>query len=77
RSGVVYDSCTYPEHNRKGCPESTRITVMLGGSWYDKLLSPDGTLPSGSDIAWMASQAAAQQLGIKSHPIRSHVTLQK
>nr|KAI8742183.1 protoporphyrinogen oxidase-like [Biomphalaria glabrata] len=49
---------------------------MLGGSWY-KLLSPDGTLPSGSDIAWMASQAAAQQLGIKSHPIRSHVTLQK
>nr|KAI8733888.1 protoporphyrinogen oxidase [Biomphalaria glabrata] len=75
--GVVYDSCTYPEHNRKGCPESTRITVMLGGSWYDKLLSPDGTLPSGSDIVWMASQAAAQQLGIKSHPIRSHVTLQK
>ncbi|KAI8733871.1 protoporphyrinogen oxidase [Biomphalaria glabrata] len=50
---------------------------MLGGSWYDKLLSPDGTLPSGSDIVWMASQAAAQQLGIKSHPIRSHVTLQK
>nr|KAI8731160.1 protoporphyrinogen oxidase-like [Biomphalaria glabrata] len=25
----------------------------------------------------MASQAAAQQLGIKSHPIRSHVILQK
>ncbi|KAK6976961.1 hypothetical protein BgiMline_023426, partial [Biomphalaria glabrata] len=79
--GVVYDSCTYPEHNRKGCPESTCITwflqVMLRGSWYDKLLSPDGTLPSGSDIVWMASQAAAQQLGIKSHPIRSHVTLQK
>ncbi|KAH9487680.1 hypothetical protein Btru_069863 [Bulinus truncatus] len=75
--GVVYDSCTYPEHNRKGSPDSTRITVMLGGSWYNELLSPDGTLPSGSDIVWMASQAAAKQLGIMSHPIRSHVALQK
>ncbi|XP_059164190.1 protoporphyrinogen oxidase-like [Physella acuta] len=75
--GVVYDSCTFPEHNRKGCPESTRITVMMGGSWYDQLLRPDGSLPSGPDLVWTASQAAAKQLGIKSHPIRSHVSLQK
>ncbi|CAL1532001.1 unnamed protein product [Lymnaea stagnalis] len=74
--GIVYDSCTFPEHNRKGCPDSTRITVMLGGSWYNQLLSPEGKLPSGPELVWIATQAAAKQLGIRSHPIRSHVSLQ-
>ncbi|CAG5117159.1 unnamed protein product [Candidula unifasciata] len=75
--GVVYDSCTFPQHGRKGSPNSTRLSVMLGGSWYNKLLNSDGSLPSGSDLLQMATQAAAAHLGIKARPIRSHVTLQE
>uniref|UniRef100_A0A0B7B8J3 Amine oxidase domain-containing protein n=1 Tax=Arion vulgaris TaxID=1028688 RepID=A0A0B7B8J3_9EUPU len=54
--GIVYDSCIFPEHGRKGRPDSTRLTVMLGGSWYNELLTQDGALPSGSDIVKLASQ---------------------
>ncbi|GFS10564.1 protoporphyrinogen oxidase [Elysia marginata] len=75
--GIVYDSCTFPEHNRKGSPESTRITVMMGGAWYKNLLNRDGVLPEGSELVWMAKDAAAKQLGIRSHPIRWQVSLQK
>lgn len=75
--GIVYDSCTFPEHNRKGCPDSTRLTVMMGGAWFKHLLKRDGTLPQGSELVWMAREAAAKQLGIKSHPIRYQVSLQK
>ncbi|BFZ00355.1 hypothetical protein BsWGS_03394 [Bradybaena similaris] len=75
--GMVYDSCTFPEQGRKGCPNSTRLTVMMGGAWYDKLLTSKGLLPSGPEIVEMASKAAATHLGIRARPIRSHVTLQE
>ncbi|GFN89196.1 hypothetical protein PoB_001570200 [Plakobranchus ocellatus] len=75
--GIVYDSCTFPEHNRKGSPNSTRLTVMMGGAWYDQLLNADGVLPDGKELVWKATEAAAKQLGIRSHPIRWHVSLNK
>ncbi|XP_005096895.1 protoporphyrinogen oxidase [Aplysia californica] len=75
--GIVYDSCTFPEHNRRGAPDSTRITVMLGGSWFNRLLGRDGELPSGQELVWLATEAAAKHLDIKAHPIRSQAMLQK
>ena len=49
----------------------------MGGAWYNQLLNRDGVLPEGKELVWMATDAAAKQLGIKSHPIRWQVTLQK
>ncbi|XP_065177770.1 protoporphyrinogen oxidase-like [Sycon ciliatum] len=37
--GVVLDSCCFPEHNTPGKPNSTRLTVMMGGQWYHQLFA--------------------------------------
>ncbi|PVD18355.1 hypothetical protein C0Q70_20904 [Pomacea canaliculata] len=60
--GIVYDSCTFPEHNRKDKP-STRLTVMLGGSWFNKLLTGKGELPTLDTVAGVAKATVISHLG--------------
>ncbi|CAJ0935833.1 unnamed protein product [Ranitomeya imitator] len=73
--GIVYDSLAFPEHNRRG-GSSTRLTVMLGGAWFESSLGdPDAV--SKEVLLSLASTAAATQLGVKETPCRTIVTLNK
>ncbi|XP_076454338.1 protoporphyrinogen oxidase-like [Babylonia areolata] len=76
--GVVYDSCTFPAHDRPDCP-STRLTVMLGGGWLDQMRTGTGDLPEDSEVAAIAQQAVCQQLGVASdlQPSKVNVVYQK
>ena len=38
--------------------------VMLGGGWFDRLLTESGDLPDEAAVAAMAKKAACEQLGI-------------
>ncbi|XP_046543186.1 protoporphyrinogen oxidase-like isoform X2 [Haliotis rubra] len=73
--GVIYDSCTFPEHNRGDMTDSTRVTVMLGGAWFDDLVKL--TNLDESHLKQIAHDALKTQLGITEKPIRTYVTLQK
>ncbi|XP_077116654.1 protoporphyrinogen oxidase isoform X2 [Ranitomeya variabilis] len=73
--GIVYDSLAFPEHNRRG-GSSTRLTVMLGGAWFESSLGdPDAV--SKEALLSLASTAVATQLGVKETPCRTIVTLNK
>ncbi|KAL8596599.1 hypothetical protein ACOMHN_034970 [Nucella lapillus] len=76
--GVVYDSCTFPAHDRSDGP-STRLTVMLGGGWMDHMLTPSGDLPRETDVAEMAQQAVQMELGLSPnlHPSKVKVSYLK
>ncbi|XP_040268472.1 protoporphyrinogen oxidase [Bufo bufo] len=71
--GIVYDSLAFPEHNRRGA-SSTRLTVMLGGAWFEKSLG-DPNAVSKEKLLSLASAAAANQLGVKEKPCRAIVNL--
>jgi len=76
--GIVYDSCTFSEHNRQDGP-STRLTVMLGGGWLNCMLTEQGELPDEASVASMAKEAASIQLRIPSNlePSKVNVSFQK
>ncbi|XP_032833122.1 protoporphyrinogen oxidase [Petromyzon marinus] len=74
--GVVYDSMLFPQHNRRDV-ESTRLTVMLGGAWYEEAY---GGLGAGegemeSLLADAAEGAVRTQLGVDVRPTRTSVSL--
>lgn len=73
--GIVYDSLAFPEHNRRGA-SSTRLTVMLGGAWFESSLG-DPESVSKEKLLGLASEAAATQLGVKEKPSRAIVHLSK
>ncbi|KAM4690760.1 protoporphyrinogen oxidase isoform 1-T2 [Rhinophrynus dorsalis] len=73
--GIVYDSATFPQHNRTGS-SSTRLTVMLGGAWFESSLGDPDTV-SNEKLLQLATEAAATQLGLKEKPSRSIVNLNK
>lgn len=73
--GIVYDSLAFPEHNRRGT-SSTRLTVMLGGAWFESSLG-DPESVSKEKLLGLASEAAATQLGVKEKPSRAIVHLSK
>lgn len=73
--GIVYDSLAFPEHNRRGA-SSTRLTVMLGGAWFESSLG-DPESVSKETLLSLASEAAATQLGVKEKPSRAIVHLNK
>ncbi|KAK7090506.1 protoporphyrinogen oxidase-like [Littorina saxatilis] len=76
--GIVYDSCTFPDHNRHDGP-STRLTVMLGGGWMDKMMTDKGELPDEVTVAAIAKKAASTQLGFPHdlQPSKVNVVYQK
>ncbi|XP_075048520.1 protoporphyrinogen oxidase [Mixophyes fleayi] len=73
--GIVYDSLAFPEHNRRG-PTSTRLTVMLGGAWFESSLG-DPDKVSLETLLNLATAAATTQLGVKEKPSRAIVNLNK
>ena len=67
--GITFDSCVFKQHD--GNRNSVRITVMLGGEWFDQIPSV-----SESDLLSQAKAAAEQYLKLKD-PINSTVTVNK
>lgn len=73
--GVVNDSASFPEHDRKDQP-STRLTVMMGGSWFEELFGqPEGT--DENKLAEIGLSALREQLGILQDPSYCKVIIQK
>jgi protoporphyrinogen/coproporphyrinogen III oxidase len=68
--GVVFDSHATPGLDTA---PGTKITVMLGGHWWDGWPS----YPNNDDGIAMAKNLLARHLGIKEEPAASHVTLQR
>ncbi|XP_042537353.1 protoporphyrinogen oxidase isoform X3 [Dipodomys spectabilis] len=72
--GIVYDSVAFPEQDGK--PSGLRVTVMLGGSWLQKL-EASGYVLSQELFQQQAQEAAARQLGLKDPPSHCLVHLHK
>ncbi|XP_021356293.1 protoporphyrinogen oxidase-like [Mizuhopecten yessoensis] len=70
--GVVYDSCTFPEHD-SNIPDKpvSRFTVMMGGAWYDELVKErlGGSLDP-SRVARLATEVISKHLGIIEAPVK-------
>ncbi|CAH1781708.1 unnamed protein product [Owenia fusiformis] len=73
--GIVYDSCNFPEHDRKDQP-STRLTCMMGGAWFRQLFGDPETanLDTFTDLAL---EAVREQMGITADPSEVCTTLQR
>jgi len=67
--GVIYDSCLFPEQNRTSGEETTRLTCMMGGTWFPQILGNPHDL-SRDAVEQMAVEGVKQQLGISSDPVR-------
>lgn len=68
--GVVFDSFAAPGQDTA---QGTKVTVMLGGHWWDALKS----LPSEQEGLWMARSVLARHLGITDEPDAQQVRLQR
>nr|XP_039248289.1 protoporphyrinogen oxidase-like [Styela clava] len=64
--GIVYDSCVFPRHDRKGA-RTTRLTCMMGGSWFNELFG-DAEHVNVHDLEQAALESVAEQLGITADP---------
>ncbi|XP_053331056.1 protoporphyrinogen oxidase [Spea bombifrons] len=71
--GIVYDSLAFPEHDRHGS-SSTRLTVMLGGAWFESSLGEPATVSS-EKLLRLATEAASTQLGVRGPPSRAITNL--
>ena len=74
--GVVDDSRTFPEHDRRDLP-STRLTVMLGGAWFEELFGSPEADTCASRVESAALKAVANHLGITQDPSLCNVLIQK
>lgn len=73
--GIVYDSCSFPQHDRLGHP-TTRLTCMMGGSWFPELFgNPDKV--SNDTLTDAALESIGQQLHITHDPLTMQTTLCK
>ncbi|XP_069463275.1 protoporphyrinogen oxidase [Ambystoma mexicanum] len=73
--GIVYDSIAFPEQNRKGTP-STRLTVMLGGAWFEKEIG-DPNEVSKERLLLRATEAVKNHLGASGKPSHAIVNVHK
>ncbi|XP_074510586.1 protoporphyrinogen oxidase [Sebastes fasciatus] len=73
--GVVYDSVPFPQHNRPD-GQTTRLTVMMGGAWFQEVFGDPETVTEEYLLA-RATEAVNSQLGVSAAPSWSRVTLQK
>ncbi|XP_072354405.1 protoporphyrinogen oxidase-like isoform X1 [Scyliorhinus torazame] len=67
--GVVYDSCSFPQQDRVG-PPTTRLTVMMGGSWFQESFGDPDTVPQGH-LLQRALDTVQNHLGITQKPLQS------
>jgi len=76
--GCVFDSAALPYHNARHGKPTTRLTVMIGGAWYERHFGdPDTTPPPLARFEEMAIAAVRDHLQVQVEPCRTHVTLQK
>ncbi|XP_014776030.1 protoporphyrinogen oxidase isoform X1 [Octopus bimaculoides] len=73
--GIIYNSCVFPAHDRLDSP-STRFTVMMGGSWFDRLTEICPSM-SESSLTNLAVETLRKQLKISAKLSRSHVFIHK
>ncbi|KAM9798673.1 protoporphyrinogen oxidase [Neosynchiropus ocellatus] len=73
--GVVYDSVPFPEHNRKS-GETTRLTVMLGGAWFQEAFGSPAEVTE-EVLLSRATEAVRYHLGVNTAPSWSCVSLEK
>ncbi|XP_032898496.1 protoporphyrinogen oxidase isoform X3 [Amblyraja radiata] len=73
--GVVYDSCSTPQHDRSG-PPTTRLTVMMGGSWFTGAFG-DPQRVSKERLLERAKETVQEQLGITGQPLTAIVKVHK
>ncbi|KAM3613712.1 uncharacterized protein V6R79_004039 [Siganus canaliculatus] len=73
--GVVYDSVPFPQHNRPN-GQTTRLTVMMGGAWFQEEFGKPETVREETLLA-RATKAVQSHLGVTAAPIWSRVALQR
>ncbi|KAJ8035237.1 Protoporphyrinogen oxidase [Holothuria leucospilota] len=73
--GVVFDSCTFPEHNHPGS-ETTRLTCMMGGAWFEELFGHPESVDS-DHLLSIALATIEDHLKIKQKPIYSLVNIHR
>nr|QIA61821.1 protoporphyrinogen oxidase [Halichondria panicea]QIZ30884.1 protoporphyrinogen oxidase [Halichondria panicea] len=64
--GVVFDSASFPSQDRKDGP-STRLTVMMGGEWFDGLFGDPGSVREDT-LSQIALEELNRQIGISAPP---------
>uniref|UniRef100_A0A8C6L167 Protoporphyrinogen oxidase n=1 Tax=Nothobranchius furzeri TaxID=105023 RepID=A0A8C6L167_NOTFU len=69
--GVVYDSVPFPEHNRPS-GQTTRLTVMMGGAWFQEEFGAPETVTTEHLLA-RATESVSCHLGVTSAPGWTHV----
>ncbi|KAK6340569.1 oxygen-dependent protoporphyrinogen oxidase [Orbilia brochopaga] len=69
--GVIFDSDAMPGQDER---PGTKVTVMLGGHWWD---SPSTPLPSESDGVAMAREVLHQHLGVTDTPAETMSSLHR
>ncbi len=74
--GVVFDSDALQgqDHMAPGVQPGTKVTVMLGGHWWDDF---NGAYPSDEEGEFMARSVLARHLKITDEPAKIKVTLQR
>ncbi|KAJ7384259.1 hypothetical protein OS493_022891 [Desmophyllum pertusum] len=73
--GIIFDSCAFPENDRRG-QKTTRITVMMGGHWFNSLFGhPDSVDPD--HLQDIAIETAEKTLGIRTKPTSCLTTIQR
>ncbi|XP_024059950.1 protoporphyrinogen oxidase isoform X1 [Terrapene carolina triunguis] len=73
--GIVYDSVAFPEQNGTRGP-SVRLTVMLGGAWFEQGFGDPDTVPLAVLLS-RAKEAVRAHLGIVAEPSRTIVKVLK
>ncbi|XP_047455430.1 protoporphyrinogen oxidase [Mugil cephalus] len=73
--GVVYDSVPFPQHNRPD-GQTTRLTVMMGGAWFEEAFGSPESVTVESLLA-RATEAVSRHLGVAAAPGWSRVSVLK
>ncbi|XP_078379655.1 protoporphyrinogen oxidase-like [Oculina patagonica] len=73
--GIIFDSCAFPENDRHG-GKTTRITVMMGGHWFNSLFGDTDSVDPGH-LQDVAVEAAEKTLGIRAKPTSCLTTIQR
>ncbi|XP_026149388.1 protoporphyrinogen oxidase isoform X2 [Mastacembelus armatus] len=73
--GVVYDSVFFPQHNRP-TGQSTRLTVMMGGAWFQEVFGAPEAVTEELLLA-KATEIVSRHLGVTIPPSWSRVAIQR
>lgn len=70
--GVIFDSCVAPALDARTTPPTTRLTAMLGGSWFNERLGPNVTE---SELLQISTSKIASHLHVSNEPVREKVRI--